>query len=103
MKVQELIDQLGELNPAAEVRLAYQPNYPLWEAASALVAGNDDGAPVNDAECHVCGGMNGHEHGCTERIDPSPRVDEAEAEYVYVTSGGTSGYASKALWDGGAW
>lgn len=28
MKVQELIEQLGELNPAAEVRLAYQPNYP---------------------------------------------------------------------------
>lgn len=47
--------------------------------------------------------MDEHEHGCAESIDPSPRADEAEVELVYLTSGGTSGYASKTLWDGGAW
>lgn len=30
MTVQELIEQLEQLNPDAEVRFAHQPNYPLW-------------------------------------------------------------------------
>jgi len=45
MTVQDLLALLEDLNPDLEVRLAYQPNYPLWSNLAGIsVLGGDDRA-----------------------------------------------------------
>lgn len=42
MKVAELIEQLKTLNPETEVRIAYQPNYPLTSEVESNLGLSDD-------------------------------------------------------------
>lgn len=41
MTVADLIAHLERCDPAAEVRFAYQPNYPLWATVGGVAASDD--------------------------------------------------------------
>ena len=102
MIVQDLIEALQGLNPSAEVRMAYQPNYPLWSLARGVAEGDDDGMAVNASpDCEECGECCGHLAGCPAEGEPiREAVPEGEAGYVYLTaSDARNGYASPSLWE----
>jgi hypothetical protein len=46
MVVYELIEELQALDPEAEVRLAYQENYPLQDHVRQAVQGHDESGPT---------------------------------------------------------
>lgn len=46
MTVKSLIEQLSDLDPHAEVRIGYQPSYPLGALASPVVGEAGDGRSV---------------------------------------------------------
>lgn len=100
--VRDLIEQLEDLNPNAEVRVAYQQSHPLWLNIGGVVSGTERGEPSDPEECPVCGGYLGdpahaeadgdigHDEGCA--------YSEA-LEVVYLPENGSAGgYASKELW-----
>ncbi|TFD19114.1 hypothetical protein [Cryobacterium sp. TMS1-13-1] len=102
MTVEELIEALQGLNPSAEVRMAYQPNYPLWSLAQSVAEGDEDGMAVHASpECSECGEDSEHLAGCPAEREPiSEAVPEGEAGYVYLTaSDARNGYASPSLWE----
>lgn len=102
MRVSDLIDYLSDLNPDAEVRLAYQPTYPLWCGTGGVAAGTENGHALASDECEECGGTDGdHYDGCPQRdnVTDVHAVDLRDAEYVYITAGSDGGgYASSSLW-----
>jgi hypothetical protein len=102
MTVEELVECLQDLNPSAEVRIAYQPNYPLWSLARGVAEGDEDGRAANVAtECIECGEDYGHLEGCPAEGEPvSEAAPKGEAEFVYLTaSDARNGYASPSLWE----
>ena len=42
MTVEELMEHLEQMEPGAEVRFAYQPNYPLWGTIGGVAGTNSD-------------------------------------------------------------
>ena len=81
MTVQELIAMLEDCEPDAEVRIAYQPSYPL-ESQIACVAADSDLQPDEDDE------DNGEQ--------------ETDGEVVWITEGTQIGYGRKSVWMGNA-
>jgi hypothetical protein len=77
MTVQDLIDSLSGYELDAEVRIAYQPNYPL--------------------ECGVAGAIANHEIDVPEEEATPSQPDEGQ-EVVWITAGNDIGYASARLW-----
>lgn len=75
MTVQELIDMLEGVDPDMEVRLAFQPNYPM----EYTVAGVTQTPPEPEEE-------------------QDPRA-EPQAPVVYLLEGAWAGYASRDLWN----
>jgi hypothetical protein len=113
VNVRELIEALGEFDGDVEVRLAYQPTYPLQESVGGLVAGVDAGAPAGGcAECEgsgcdacACGSCEGD--GCAEcgGSGLAPVAVDEEDQVVFLLSGGSAGrgYASRSLWAEVGW
>ena len=102
MIVQDLIEALQGLNPEAEVRVAYQPNYPLWSLSRGIAEGDEDGVAVNASpECVECGEAYGHLEACPAEGElVTEPVPEGEAGFVYITTNDNrNGYASPSLWE----
>lgn len=103
MNIQEMIEQLTEmaeeLGPNIEVRIAYQPNYPLQASISNITAVNpyqDDLDELNQfySECETD----------EEREDMMYRLNKLEdlaasSDIVYLCEGSPQGYASRNLWN----
>jgi len=91
LTVSELIDILSDMNPDAEVRLAHQPNYPIWSVAGSVKAGSDDPRDADEPAGYTDEG---------EPIAADP-IDPETAEYVYILESPweSGGYASSSLWD----
>lgn len=74
MTVGDLIEKLQEYEQDREVRIAYQPNHPLWSSI-------DDAVTVGE---------------CLTRQE---REDsDEELNVVFIVSGHQSGYATSKLW-----
>lgn len=98
--VREMIEVLEGLNPMAEIRIAYQPTYPLWCVAEGVAPGVHEGGPFL-AECPDCGRDAVHAPEC-ESGELALTQDPGYAECVYITtSDSQSGYASELLWEVG--
>lgn len=102
MKVQELIEMLSELNPEAEVRIAYQPSWPMWESVTGAQAGTEEGQPINhEGICSQCNGaLEDHDDDeCDGRRMGAEIITPDEAPALYLVGGGSNHYANRALWD----
>ncbi|MEQ6896231.1 hypothetical protein [Microbacterium sp. KR10-403] len=106
MKVQDLIDQLSDLNPEAELRIAYQPSWPMWESVTAAQAGTEEAQAINeDGLCSQCfASMDEHDdEECDGREEGVDVLTAEDAPAVYLVGGGSNHYASKSLWEGDGW
>ena len=102
MKVQELIEYLSDLSPEAEVRIAYQPSWPMWESVTAAQAGTEDGAPVYmEGTCSLCSTrLDDHNDSeCDGRDVGADIITANAAPAVYLIGGGENHYGKRALWD----
>ena len=71
MTVGQLIEMLQDYDPAAEIRLATQPNYPLESSVRGVVSNDDMAATHGDADENI----------------------------VWITEGSQIGYAPRAAFD----
>lgn len=98
MKVKELLELLEEVDENAEVRIAYQPNYPLQVSVSCVT----DLTENSDGVCLGCGaGVTPGHDKCD--CDPSELSEVSEEDrVVWIASGAptSSGYAPSEAWDG---
>jgi hypothetical protein len=109
MTVQELIEMLQDMNPDAEVRLMYQPNYPLESRLQGPVSntewtGGEDGEPPSCAECesdNVDCRKSGTqlEISCNDCGATGAVAVEETEEVVYLLEGTPIGYGVRAAWN----
>ena len=81
MTVRELIEMLEDCNEDAEVRMAYQPSYPL-ESQIACVTADSDLQPDEDDEVND--------------------EESTDGEVVWLCEGSQVGYGRKSVWMGNA-
>lgn len=65
MKVAELIERLNECDPDAEIRLAYQPSYPLQahlKGVAVLESDDDEGFAVSHDMVYLVAGSDDYDH-----------------------------------------
>jgi len=102
MTAAELIERLEDMNPDAEVRLTFQPSWPLVFTAAEVVTGAGE-CPDCDGEgavpCPDCEGVTDPDHNC-KRCGDDEMIecdrctdirngygDDAEAKIVYLAAG----------------
>ena len=102
MKVQELIEYLSDLSPEAEVRIAYQPSWPMWESVTAAQAGTEEGVPVDmEGICEQCSTrIDDHDDDeCDGKESGADIITADIAPAVYLIGGGSNHYANRELWN----
>jgi len=83
MTVGELIELLQGFNEDAEVRLAFQPRYPLQFRVGEVAAATLPEDEASDTECRECGG-----DGCEECGGTGIDLPDGEThEIVYIGEG----------------
>lgn len=98
MTIQELIDQLTEMGqPEAEVRLVFQPNYPLQYHPAHIKLINADAQEIIDLGKALEGDTTKDERYEIEII--LEELEENPTFILYIMEGLHIGYASKSLWD----
>lgn len=98
MNVGELMEMLEGMDENAEVRIAYQPNYPLQCAVGAVT----DLTEKKEGVCLGCGGGVAFPiEECECEPEDQEKIDE-ENQVVWIATGNptASGYAPRAAWDG---
>lgn len=123
MRVIDLIEMLQDQDEQAEVRVAFQPSWPLRASIQNVVAGADlprgygeeeadrdhpfqDPGPSgtdDDRPCTICGGSSDEHPGLADLTDT--HVDGDPIVWIAVDQVGSYGehpYAPKAAWTGGA-
>jgi hypothetical protein len=104
MTVSELMEQLEDMNPDAEVRLAIQPSWPLqFNLRGVVDSADDDSALVEWQNDHDQCDEVDWAHSVCSSCDDTFKQGEDEDSIVYLMQGDhpsdDSPYAPKALWD----
>jgi hypothetical protein len=73
MKVQELVQELEQFDPDAEVRLAFQPSWPLQYHVGGVA---EDGGHVHTVDIHE--DEDGREYFCTDEDCPTGETWDEE-------------------------
>lgn len=94
MTVQELIEELSDMPPEAEVRIMEQPSYPfendikgLWESSKESPECPHGDRCNDECECHDWADDHFHPHG-----NPAGGA-------VYILEGAQLGYGTKQAWE----
>ena len=112
MTVEELIDLLGQYDGEQEVRLAFQPSWPLAfnvgqvSSSDEFVDEDEDSFEAYHAECD---GYDGGDYcpECSEQDEGNDEDEDDDAPIVWIAEGGHPGndspYAPKAAFETNCW
>ncbi len=109
MLVKELLELLEDVDENVEVRIAYQPNYPL-QVGIAQVTDLTKGSENNTGLCLKCDGYVNEAAARRDGINDEDEADMCECDndvrdenkVVWIATGSptASGYAPDEAWDG---
>lgn len=97
MTVQELLDLLEGVDPFTEVRIAYQPSYPMECSLGGVRLGSELPDSEREEAQSVLSAQPG-EYTDEERAHARDIVSSEKTEVVYLLEGQHVGYASRDLW-----